>query len=61
MFYRFLPLALIYDLLIIFLIIFYFTLLIIFVLFPVDPGYLNVLTEDHEFVIILSGDVLSRS
>ena len=27
----------------------------------IDPGYLNVLTEDHEFVIILSGDVLSRS
>ncbi len=26
----------------------------------VDPGFLNVLTEDHEFVIILSGDVLSR-
>lgn len=26
----------------------------------VDSGYLNVLTEDHEFVILISGDVLSR-
>ncbi len=26
----------------------------------VDSGYLNVLTEDHEFVIVLSTDVLSR-
>lgn len=26
----------------------------------VDSGYLNVLTDDHEFVIILSSDVLSR-
>ncbi|WP_182353768.1 hypothetical protein [Flaviflexus huanghaiensis] len=27
----------------------------------VDAGYLNVLTEDHEFVILLSDDVLSRT
>lgn len=27
----------------------------------VDSGYLNVLTEDHDFVIILSVDVLSRT
>lgn len=27
----------------------------------VDPGYLNVLTDDHEFVILLSNDVLSRT
>lgn len=26
----------------------------------VDPGYLNVLTEDYEFVILLSSDVISR-
>ena len=26
----------------------------------VDSGYLNVLTEDHEFKIIISADVLSR-
>lgn len=26
----------------------------------VDSGYLNVLTDDHEFVILISGDVLSR-
>ncbi|MEO7587101.1 MAG: hypothetical protein ABIS84_03640 [Arachnia sp.] len=26
----------------------------------VDSGYLNVLTDDHEFVILLSNDVLSR-
>lgn len=26
----------------------------------VDPGYLNVLTDDYEFVILLSSDVLSR-
>ncbi|MDN5893696.1 MAG: hypothetical protein L0H93_06675 [Nocardioides sp.] len=26
----------------------------------VDSGYLNVLTDDHEFVILLSDDVLSR-
>lgn len=26
----------------------------------VDSGYLNVLTEDHEFVILISGDVRSR-
>lgn len=26
----------------------------------VDSGYLNVLTEDHEFVIVISGDVLAR-
>ena len=26
----------------------------------VDSGYLNVLTEDHEFRILLSGDVTSR-
>lgn len=26
----------------------------------VDSGYLNVLTDDHEFVIIISGDVISR-
>lgn len=25
-----------------------------------DPGYLNVLTDDHEFVILISGDVISR-
>ena len=27
----------------------------------VDPGYLNVLTDEHKFVIVLSGDVLSRT
>lgn len=27
----------------------------------VDSGYLNVLTDDHEFVIVLSNDVLSRT
>ena len=27
----------------------------------VDPGFLNVLTDDHEFVILVSADVLSRS
>ncbi len=26
----------------------------------VDPGFLNVLTDDHEFVILISGEVLSR-
>ncbi|MGO2005429.1 hypothetical protein, partial [Arthrobacter rhombi] len=26
----------------------------------VDSGYLNLLTEDHEFVIVNSGDVISR-
>ncbi len=26
----------------------------------VDSGYLNVLTDDHEFIIIVSGDVISR-
>lgn len=26
----------------------------------VDSGYLNVLTEDHEFMILVSGDVISR-
>lgn len=26
----------------------------------VDSGYLNVLTDDHEFLIIISGDVISR-
>ncbi len=26
----------------------------------VDSGFLNVLTEDHQFVIVVSGDVLSR-
>ncbi|WP_338749523.1 hypothetical protein [Janibacter alittae] len=26
----------------------------------VDPGYLNVLTDDHQFVILLSNEVLSR-
>ncbi len=26
----------------------------------VDSGYLNVLTDDHEFLILLSGDVISR-
>ena len=26
----------------------------------VDSGYLNVLTEDHEFKILLSGDVTER-
>ena len=26
----------------------------------VDSGYLNVLTEDHQFVILISGDVISR-
>lgn len=27
----------------------------------VDPGYLNILTDQHEFVILLSSDVLSRT
>ena len=27
----------------------------------VDSGYLNVLTDDHKFVILISGDVLSRT
>ena len=27
----------------------------------VEPGFLNVLTDDHEFVIVVSGDVISRS
>ncbi len=27
----------------------------------VDSGYLNVLTDDHEFVILVTGDVLSRT
>lgn len=26
----------------------------------VDSGYLNVLTDDHEFIIVISGDVISR-
>lgn len=26
----------------------------------VDPGYLNVLTDQHEFVILISNDVLFR-
>ncbi|MDO5734967.1 MAG: hypothetical protein Q4P15_00670 [Propionibacteriaceae bacterium] len=26
----------------------------------VDSGYLNVLTDDHEFLILISGDVISR-
>jgi len=26
----------------------------------VDPGYLNVLTDDHNFVIVLTSDVISR-
>ncbi len=26
----------------------------------VDSGYLNVLTDDHEFVILISSDVISR-
>lgn len=27
----------------------------------VDSGYLNVLTDDHQFLILLSGDVISRT
>lgn len=27
----------------------------------VDSGYLNILTEDHEFMIVVSGDVISRN
>lgn len=27
----------------------------------VDPGYLNVLTDDHEFVILISSDVAART
>lgn len=26
----------------------------------IDPGYLNVLTDDHDFVIVLTSDVISR-